>query len=113
MLLSKPSTKISSQYDVIVIGSGYGGGVAASRFSRSGKKVAVLEKGMEFKAENFAAASAFSGITTTEMHIKNRTFGPKSSASWEFTVSDDIAILVGRGLGGGSLINAGKSPFQA
>ena len=34
--LSSPSSALKPGYDIVVIGSGYGGGVAASRLSRAG-----------------------------------------------------------------------------
>ena len=42
--ISKPVDQIKNEYDVIVIviGSGYGGSIAASRLSRAGQKVCLL-----------------------------------------------------------------------
>lgn len=45
--LSRLFETMRSEYDVVVIGSGYGAGVAASRMARAGKSVAVLELGWE------------------------------------------------------------------
>lgn len=45
--ISKPVELLRSSYDCIVIGSGYGGGVAASRMARTGESVCVLERGHE------------------------------------------------------------------
>lgn len=45
--LSRPVHLMRPEYDVVVIGSGYGGGVAASRMARAGESVAVLEMGKE------------------------------------------------------------------
>lgn len=45
--LGKPVPCMKPEYDIVVVGSGYGGGVAASRMARAGKSVAILELGME------------------------------------------------------------------
>lgn len=45
--ISRPVELLRHQYDVVVIGSGYGGGVAASRMARAGQSVCVLERGKE------------------------------------------------------------------
>jgi NADPH-dependent 2,4-dienoyl-CoA reductase/sulfur reductase-like enzyme len=45
--LSKPVELLRPTYDVVVIGSGYGGGVAASRLARGGQSVCLLERGKE------------------------------------------------------------------
>jgi NADPH-dependent 2,4-dienoyl-CoA reductase/sulfur reductase-like enzyme len=47
--LSLPFEDMREEYDVVVVGSGYGAGVAASRMARAGKNVAVLELGWERK----------------------------------------------------------------
>lgn len=47
--LSKPIAQLKPSYDVVVIGSGYGGGVAASRMARAipRQSVCLLERGQE------------------------------------------------------------------
>ncbi|CAG8597006.1 15123_t:CDS:2, partial [Racocetra persica] len=45
--IALPAPFMRPHYDVVVIGSGYGGAIAACRMSRAGKKVALLERGKE------------------------------------------------------------------
>jgi cholesterol oxidase len=45
--LSSPIEAISAQYEAVVIGTGYGGAIMASRLARAGLKVCVLERGRE------------------------------------------------------------------
>lgn len=51
--LSSPPEEIKAAYDVVVVGSGYGGGVAASRLARAGQRVCVIERGREFLSGEF------------------------------------------------------------
>ena len=51
--LASPINLMKPAYDVIVIGSGYGGGVAASRLARAGQSVCVIERGREVVTGEF------------------------------------------------------------
>ena len=47
--LASPIETLKEHYAVVVIGSGYGAAIAASRLARAGKQVCVLERGREFQ----------------------------------------------------------------
>lgn len=105
--ISQPVTHLRDSYEVIVIGSGYGGGIAASRFARAGRKVCVLERGRELLPGDFPntekeALDEFQ-IGGPEHRIGSRT------GLYEVHVDKDITVLKGCGLGGTSLINANVS----
>ena len=46
---------------MVVVGSGYGASIAASRCTRSGKKVCVLERGKEWLPGSFPESSCDAG----------------------------------------------------
>jgi len=59
--ISRPVELIRPTYDVVVIGSGYGGGVAASRLARGGQTVCLLERGKErWRSYSFLFKSSLS-----------------------------------------------------
>ena len=43
--LASPFENLGSHYDAVVVGSGYGASIAASRLARAGQRVCVLERG--------------------------------------------------------------------
>lgn len=79
--------------DVVVVGSGAGGGVVAGLLAQAGKSVVVLEKG-----ENPDAA-AFSQVEGEMLHAHYLDHGLL------MTQSGSLPILAGSGLGGGTIIN--------
>jgi cholesterol oxidase len=103
--LARSLAHLKPHYDVVVVGSGYGGGVAASRLARAGKKVAVLERGREFQTGEFP--SRFPDLRT-EMQLTGKRLRTGSPAGlYDVRLGEDMHVLVGCGVGGGSLINAG------
>jgi cholesterol oxidase len=103
--LSRTLDHVKQRYDVIVVGSGYGGGVAASRLARAGKHVCVLERGREVLTGQFP--SRFPDLKNELQVSGKRMRTGASSALYDVRLGEDMHVLVGCGLGGGSLINAG------
>lgn len=105
--LSFPLSALKGRYDVIVVGSGYGGGVTASRLARAGKRVAVLERGREILTGEFP--QKFSELKG-EFQVRGKSFRTGSDqAIYDVRLGADMHVLVACGLGGGSLVNAGVS----
>ncbi|GAB3414889.1 GMC family oxidoreductase [Flindersiella endophytica] len=88
-----------TSYDVVVIGSGFGGSVAALRLTEKGYRVAVLEAGARFEDHEFAE---------TSWQLKRFLFAPRLGCFGIQRISllDDVMVLAGAGVGGGSLVYA-------
>ncbi|MFJ2030344.1 GMC oxidoreductase [Streptosporangium sp. NPDC087985] len=91
-------------YDVLVIGSGFGGSVAALRLTEKGYRVAVLEAGRRFdentlprtswRARDFLWAPGLGLKGIQRIHVLR---GQKGTG---------VMVLAGAGVGGGSLVYA-------
>lgn len=86
-------------YDVIVIGSGFGGSVSALRLSEKGYRVAVLEAGRRFRDDEFAKTS-----WRLPRFVWLPKFGLKGIQ--RIHILRDVVVLAGAGVGGGSLVYA-------
>lgn len=105
--LSRALGQMRQHYDAVVVGSGYGGGISASRLSRMGKRVAVIERGREVPTGEFP--SRFPELKG-EMQVTSRMGRVGSpTALYDVRLGADMHVLVGCGLGGGSLVNAAVS----
>ena len=59
--LSDDPSEIEPFYEVVIVGSGYGGSIAASRMARAGRKVCVLERGKEWLPGAFPETACDAG----------------------------------------------------
>lgn len=88
-----------AQYDVLVIGSGFGGSVSALRLAEKGYRVGVLEAGRRFKDEDFPR---------TSWNVRRFLWAPKLGCTGiqRIHALRNVIILAGAGVGGGSLVYA-------
>jgi cholesterol oxidase len=86
-------------YDVVIIGSGFGGSVAALRLTEKGYKVCVLEAGARFADNDFAK---------TSWELKKFLFFPRIGLRGiqRIDLLRNVMVMSGAGVGGGSLVYA-------
>ncbi|MFD7873205.1 GMC oxidoreductase [Streptomyces sp. NPDC059766] len=116
----------------IVVGSGYGGAVAALRLGQAGVRTVVIEMGRLWNTAG-SDGKVFCSTAAPDqrsMWFKTRTEAPLATFLWLDVVNKDIgvypgvldrvhydnmSVYVGRGVGGGSLVNGGMAvtPLQS
>ncbi|MEV6658366.1 GMC family oxidoreductase [Nocardia fluminea] len=84
-------------YDVIVVGSGFGGSVTALRLTEKGYRVGVLESGRRWDAEDFPK---------TNWNVPKAIWAPRLGLTGPQRISalGKCLVFSGSGVGGGSLI---------
>jgi cholesterol oxidase len=85
-----------ADYDVLIVGSGFGGSVTALRLAEKGYRVGVLEAGRRF---------ADAALPKNSWHLRDFIWAPKLGCTGiqRIHVLKDCVILAGAGVGGGSL----------
>jgi len=91
-----PGAEPGYDYDVVVVGSGFGGSVSALRLTEKGYTVAVLEAGRRFTPQT---------LPKNSWDTKNYLWAPALGmyGIQRFHVLKNVMVLGGAGVGGGSL----------
>ncbi len=100
----KTADQLMPTYDAVVIGSGYGGGVAASRLARMGLRLAVLEQGRLWRPGDFPTTGK---ARLRTLRLTGRVKLGDPAGLYYLSVGKGLTVFGASGLGGGSLINAG------
>src|SRR5215475_3209358 len=95
--------RLTGAYDVIVVGSGYGGTITAARLANAPinpkLKICLLERGQEWPIGSFP---------DTIGHVVEQSYNPTLNplGLYQVDVHTAISVMGGSGLGGTSLVNS-------
>ena len=91
--------KPRQDFDVIIIGSGFGGSVSALRLTEKGYRVGVIEAGRRFADKDFPK---------TSWRLSRFLYAPRLGLRGiqRIHALPDVLVLAGAGVGGGSLVYA-------
>src|SRR3954466_11725672 len=88
-----------TDYDIVVVGSGFGGSVSALRLTEKGYRVGVLEAGRRFTPAT---------LPRTSWDLRRFLWAPRLGLRGiqRITLLRDVVVLSAAGVGGGSLVYA-------
>src|SRR5215210_1429749 len=100
---------VERAYAAVVVGSGFGGGVAACRLAERGWRVCVLERGRRFGRGDFPDRPE---------QAPRVVWHPRANPGgmFDLRLMRDVAVLCAAGVGGGSLVYANvqlRAPAEA
>jgi cholesterol oxidase len=87
---------VESAYDVVVVGSGFGGGVTACRLAEQGLRACVLEQGRRFGPGDFPDRPEQAPLA-----FWHPVLNP--GGMLDLRLMKDLSVITGVGVGGGSL----------
>lgn len=92
-----------SDYDYVIVGSGFGGSVSALRLSEKGYRVLVVEKGRRYKPEELSKGTSKPGAWIWDPKLGMRGI-------MQLTFLRHVGVMSGVGVGGGSLVYGATLP---
>lgn len=102
--MRRAGTRSNERYDIVIVGSGFGGSVSALRLAEKGYDVCVVEAGRRFADDEFARGA---------WQLNRLAFAPKLGLYGLYRVHllRNVGVLGGAGVGGGSL-NYGNTLYR-
>ena len=106
LIADRSCEKFDQDCGVLIVGSGYGGAIAAMRLADEKRDVFVFERGNEYATGDFPESlGQLPGHIQFLRDNRDLPIG-YADALFDFRINNPVSVLVGCGLGGGSLINA-------